>query len=216
MRSGEAESFIEAVGGGTGLVCGQLHERAAPSPGFTDGPGEQGSAQAAVAVGRMDPDSLDLSPQGTTAGKTRKEGKLHRGHDVMARLRDYQQMRRVAVDGLEGGLIGGQVFGAANPVSPGTELVSGEQAHDLGDITGPGAPQGDTSRAQIKRFQDLHPPSLPTATVTLRPATSALGDQKLMACPVTARAASPTISARVGCACTFMPSSAVVPSTSLA
>ena len=40
--------------------------------------------------------------------------------------------------------------------------------------------------------------------------------QKLMACPVTASAASPTISARVGCACTLMPSSAVVPSTSLA
>jgi hypothetical protein len=40
--------------------------------------------------------------------------------------------------------------------------------------------------------------------------------QKLMACPFTASAASPTISARVGCACTLMPSSAVVPSTSLA
>ena len=95
----------------------------------------------------MDPDGLDLSPQGTTAGEAGKEGQLHRGHDVRAGFRDYQQVRRVTVDGLEGGLIRGQVLGTAHAVSRSTELVSGQQVHDSRNITGPGAPESDAGRA---------------------------------------------------------------------
>jgi hypothetical protein len=160
VGGGEAEPFIEAVGGGAGLVGGQLHQRALPSPGFIDSPGEQDGTEATVTVGLIDPDGLDLCPQGTTAGQAGKEGKLHRGHDVMAGLRHYQQVRRVAVDGLEGRLVGGQVLGAAHAVSRSTKLVSGKQAHDRGNITDPGAPQNDTGRTQVNRFQDLHLPSL--------------------------------------------------------
>ena len=47
----------------------------------------------------MDSDGLDLSSQGTTASEAGKEGKLHCSHDVTAGLPDYQQVRRVAVDG---------------------------------------------------------------------------------------------------------------------
>ena len=125
MGSGETEPFVEAVRRDTGLVGRELHKRAVPPPGFTDSPGEEGSAEAMVTVGRMDPDGLDLSPQGTMAGKTGQERKLHRGHDVLAGLRDGQQVRRVPVDGRKGRLVGGQVLGAADAVPGGTELVSG-------------------------------------------------------------------------------------------
>ena len=111
----------------------------------------------------MDPDGLDLSPQGTTAGEAGQEGQLHRGRDVRAGLRDDQQVRRVAVDGLEGRLIGSQIPGAAYAIPGGAKLISGQQAHDRGNITGLGAPDGDTGRPPVQRLENLHLPSLPAS-----------------------------------------------------
>lgn len=140
MCRGKAEPLIEAVGGDTGLVRRQLYKRALSPPGFVDSPGQQRRAQATVTVGLMNPDGLDLSPQGTAAGQPRKEGQLHRGDDTGGGLGDEQQVRRVAVDDHEGRPVGGQILRAPYAVPARTKLVSGQQLHNLGNISGNGVP----------------------------------------------------------------------------
>ena len=84
-------------------------------------------------------------------------------------------MRRVAVDGLEGRLIDGQVLGAADTISGSPELIGGQQAYDPGHIAGLGTPENDTIRTQVERFQDLHQPSLPARRSGANPGSGNAG-----------------------------------------
>jgi len=161
VRCGEAEPLVEPVRRGTGLVAGQLDQGAVPPPGFADRPADDGRAKAKAAVALIDPDRLDLGPQRTAAGQAGQEGQLHGGHDVRARLRHHQQVRRIAVDGLEGRLVGGSVLRRPHSVPAGAKLVGGHQLNNRRNVAGFSPPQDDPRRAQVKRLQYLHLPSLP-------------------------------------------------------
>jgi len=96
-----------------------------------------------------------------TAGEPGDERQLHRGSDVIAGLRDHQDVSRVAVNGLERAPVGQQVTGRADAVPGGAELIGGEQAHDRSQVITYRPAEGNRCRAQVKRCQNLHPPSLP-------------------------------------------------------
>jgi len=52
------------------------------------------------------------------------------------------------------------------------KLIGGQQADDHRNIAGPGAPEDDTIRTQVERFQDLHLPSLPASRSGRKPGTA--------------------------------------------
>src|SRR5262249_9573671 len=77
------------------------------------------------------------------------------------RLRDDQNVGRIAVNGVERAPVGDQIIGRADAVPGGTELVGGQQAHDRGQVIGYRPAPDNRYRAQVKRGQNIHPPSLP-------------------------------------------------------
>jgi hypothetical protein len=64
------------------------------------------------------------------------ERELQGAHRLLPRLRDHQDMSRIRVDRAERYLVGGQILGRIHAIPGGTELISGEQGHDGGDIAG--------------------------------------------------------------------------------
>src|SRR4029077_9898732 len=73
MRGDETEPLVEAMRVGAGLVRRQLDQRTTALPCFADRPGKHGVADPAATVSLVDPDRLDLCPEGTPAGQARKE-----------------------------------------------------------------------------------------------------------------------------------------------
>jgi hypothetical protein len=84
----------------------------------------------------MNPDGLDLGPQGAVAGQARDEGELHRGDYVLPQLRHQQDVGRIAVDGAKRPQVGDQVLSRIRAVPRGAELVSGDQVHGRGKVIG--------------------------------------------------------------------------------
>ena len=97
----------------------------------------------------------------TGGRRVKDERELHSAYQLRPGLRDHQDVSRIRVDRAERRLVGGQILGRVHPIPGGAELISGEQAHDGGDIAGLRPAQNHRGAAQFNGRQIVHHPSLP-------------------------------------------------------